>query len=154
MGKIGDFLVSQDIFGHKIGVNYKGKDSYQTKLGAFLTFATYGLILANIAYLFIALLDGSKQEEKSTLTYVDRSNEPGLKLIDHAFNLIVMSNPRLPPDIGSLVLKQKKECLQYHSDPEEYAKCDSGEDSVIMPTRTCKEEEINEVIDYWTPRVG
>ena len=55
MGKIEQFLVSRDIFGHKIGVNYKGKDSYQTKLGAFLTFATYGLILANIAYLFIEM---------------------------------------------------------------------------------------------------
>ena len=89
------------------------------------------MILANIAYLFIGLLDGSKQEEKSTLTYVDRSNQPGLKFEDHAFNFYVMTSPKLKPEFegsvtypldlepefGSFVLKQKKRCDQYHSDP-------------------------------------
>ena len=38
------FLVDLDIFGHAIGVHYRGRDAFKTRLGAFCTIATYVLI--------------------------------------------------------------------------------------------------------------
>ena len=37
MGRLVDILLSRDTLGHPMSVNYKGSDSYQTKLGAFLS---------------------------------------------------------------------------------------------------------------------
>jgi len=37
-----------DIYGHPIGVNYKGQASYKTKVGAILSLITFGLGLALI----------------------------------------------------------------------------------------------------------
>ena len=54
MGKLSDFIVSIDIFGHPIGVNYKGEDSFKTRLGAFCTVAVYVLTVVNLATLIPA----------------------------------------------------------------------------------------------------
>ena len=59
-GKLEEFLVNQDVFGHKIGVHYRGKDTYQTRLGAFLTIVTYSLMFANFIALFGDFLEGSR----------------------------------------------------------------------------------------------
>ena len=48
------------MYGHVIGVHYRGSGSYQTKLGAFVTLATYVLMIINMVTLFIAFKDGSK----------------------------------------------------------------------------------------------
>ena len=58
--KLSSLLVGQDIFGSPIGVHYKGDGSYQTRLGAFCTIATYVLILINTTALIQAFLDNSK----------------------------------------------------------------------------------------------
>ena len=52
------------MYGHVIGVHYKGRGSYQTRLGAFLTLATYVLMIVNFVTLIVAFQDGSKQDEK------------------------------------------------------------------------------------------
>ena len=57
-------MVGQDMYGHVIGVHYRGSGSYQTKLGAFVTLATYVLMIINMVTLLIAFKDGSKQDEK------------------------------------------------------------------------------------------
>ena len=49
-----------DIFGHPIRINYKGSDTYKTKLGAFVTLLTYALILFNTITLTQAFIDHSK----------------------------------------------------------------------------------------------
>ena len=58
--QIDQFLVSQDIYGHAIGVNYKGSGVYQTWLGAICTLITYSLMLLNLTNLMTAFSDGSK----------------------------------------------------------------------------------------------
>ena len=63
MRKLESFIVGQDIFGHAIGVHYRGSDTYQTRLGAFFTFVSYGFMLANLITLFTAFADGSNQSE-------------------------------------------------------------------------------------------
>jgi len=42
------FLKSFDIFGHRVGVNYKGDSALKTGLGAFITLAYYILALINL----------------------------------------------------------------------------------------------------------
>ena len=51
---------SLDIFGHPIGVNYKGSPTFQTKMGAFFTMAVYSVILINLAMLIKEFIDGSR----------------------------------------------------------------------------------------------
>ena len=49
-----------DIFGHPIGVNYKGNSTFQTKMGAFFTLVVYSLIIINLVTLGTEFIDGSK----------------------------------------------------------------------------------------------
>ena len=43
-----DKVVERDIFGHPIHVNYKGSDTYQTRIGALCTVVTYTLMVFNL----------------------------------------------------------------------------------------------------------
>ena len=54
-----NFIVDQDIFGHAIKVNYRSKDAFKTRLGAFCTIGTYILIAINFTTLMAAFIDGS-----------------------------------------------------------------------------------------------
>ena len=59
------------MYGHVIGVHYRGSGSYQTRLGAFFTLATYALMLVNMLTLSTAFLDGSMQDEKFQKTTIE-----------------------------------------------------------------------------------
>lgn len=65
-------LMEQDIYGHPIGVHYKGSGVYQTRLGAFCTFATYALLIFNFISLSLEYELGSKQEVKTTEILFDQ----------------------------------------------------------------------------------
>ena len=43
--KLRDIFVNQDIFGHPIGVKYKGNEIFKTKLGALVTLAIYAIVI-------------------------------------------------------------------------------------------------------------
>ena len=47
LDKLSKALIRQDLYGHSIGVHYKGSGSYQTRLGGVCTIATYVLIFIN-----------------------------------------------------------------------------------------------------------
>ena len=64
LNKLEELIVGQDMYGHVIGVHYRGKRSYQTRLGAFFTLTTYVLMTVNLVSLFTEFLDGSRQDEK------------------------------------------------------------------------------------------
>ena len=70
IGRIDKFFLARDIFGHKIGVHYKGDETYKTRLGAFFTIAIYILMLINFITLFTAFISGSNQEEKNVLKHL------------------------------------------------------------------------------------
>ena len=63
-----DFMVSKDIYGHPVGINYRGSDSYQTKMGALCTLATLIVVFVNSSNLVTAFFDGSRQDEKVSTT--------------------------------------------------------------------------------------
>ena len=58
--RLEDLILSQDMYGHAIGVHYRGSDAYQTRLGALCTLVTYALMLVNLITLSTAFSDGSK----------------------------------------------------------------------------------------------
>ena len=63
VSKFEKLLLSQDIFGQPISVNYRGYDHYKTKLGGCLSIITYLVMLTNLVVLIQSFLDGSKQNE-------------------------------------------------------------------------------------------
>ena len=60
---IGSYLAKLDIYGHPIGVHYKGKGDFRTQFGGFCTLITFGLILFSVLTLSVAYLDETKQDE-------------------------------------------------------------------------------------------
>ena len=68
MGKgkrIREFFVNQDIYGHTIGVHYRGSKAYKTFLGSFCTVGAYALMLMQLVLLITVFADGSNQSEKT-----------------------------------------------------------------------------------------
>ena len=43
----GSILTALDLFGHGVGVTYRGDSVYKTKLGGFFSLATYVLVIIN-----------------------------------------------------------------------------------------------------------
>ena len=62
------FLVDKDVYGHPVGINYRGSDSFKTKMGAFCTLTTLIVVLLNTTTLVTAFFDGSRQDEKVSTT--------------------------------------------------------------------------------------
>ena len=74
-----ELVINQDIYGHKIGVHYRGSDSFKTRFGAFTTLVTYVFIAINLQSLFLAFKNGTKQDEKNQSYFVDRWFEDAQK---------------------------------------------------------------------------
>ena len=70
-----------------MSVNYRGNDTYKTKLGACVSILTYILILFNVVGLVEAFLDGSKQDEKSSTSAVDLLKADAFNLQENSFEL-------------------------------------------------------------------
>ena len=62
--KFGAFFRGFDIFGHPIGVHYRGSDKYKTHMGALCTILAYVLMAFNCYTMTISFLDHSRQEQK------------------------------------------------------------------------------------------
>ena len=55
--KLNKLIVEQDIFGHPIHVNYKGRDTYKIRIGALCTLLTGLVILFNLMVTTLGFLD-------------------------------------------------------------------------------------------------
>ena len=80
-------MVDFDIYGHPVGVHFKGSDTYKTKLGAFVTLATYTLILFNLGTLVLAFFDSSKQVENVQESVIDAFNAGPYALRENSFEI-------------------------------------------------------------------
>ena len=54
---IDNLLEGFDIFGHQVGVSYKGEGAVKTCLGGFMTIGTYVLLSINLMYLVMDFKD-------------------------------------------------------------------------------------------------
>ena len=53
------FILARDVLGHPITINYKGEDTYKTKIGAFLSIGVQVMVLIFLAMKVIALIEMS-----------------------------------------------------------------------------------------------
>ena len=54
------------MYGRPIGVAYKGKSTFRTKIGAFLSLCTFIVIIVYAMILVMAFTQGSRQSETSS----------------------------------------------------------------------------------------
>ena len=102
MKRLGKALVDLDIYGHPVGVHFKGGSTYKTKLGAFFTVATYILILFNLGTLILAFFDSSKQIENVQEKVVDEFYTGPYTLAENSFEIALITIPPLKPELGRL----------------------------------------------------
>ena len=103
VNKVCEKFQALDIFGHPIGVNYKGNDTFQTKMGAFFTLVVYSLIIINLITLSTDFIAGTKQEEKNGLIYFDRFFDRSYNFQENHLEIEVLPslNYLIPADYGS-----------------------------------------------------
>ena len=116
MSGIIDYFVSLDIFGHPVGVNYKGSGVYKTKLGAFVTLVTQSLMIFNLITASIAFFNRSRQVEVYQASQFERFASDQFRLEDYNVTISIVSNSPLTEDIGKFKLVSNRNCPPITSD--------------------------------------
>ena len=102
MSSIRESFLEQDIYGHGIGVHYRGSDAYKTNLGACCTLATYVLILFNLSTMTIGFFDNSMQDEKTQFSVIDIFDVGTVDLRENHIDLAFLVAPPMDKSIGRL----------------------------------------------------
>ena len=89
--KFGEKVVDWDVYGHPVGVHYKGSDTYKTKLGAFCTLVAYALMFFNLTVLIVAYMDESKRDEKYLESLLDRFKSDKFNFQDQNMELTLFN---------------------------------------------------------------
>ena len=102
-----NLLRSLDIFGHKVGVKYRGEEAFKTRLGALLTVGTFVLIMINAQNLLVQFSDHSAQTEVinpikvSRLIRIKKNKEEPVDLRQEGFDIAVTNfGIPIPRSIG------------------------------------------------------
>ena len=90
------------MYGHVIGVNYRGSGTFQTLLGSFCTCSTYVVMLINIASLLLAFKLGTKQDETFQTVLKDRFISEPYNLNEFNLNIGIYTEKPIPPEIASI----------------------------------------------------
>ena len=138
MKKFGKKFVDLDIYGHPVGVHFKGSDTFKTKLGAFMTLVTYALILFNLGSLIIAFFDSSKQKENVQEKVVDAIDSGPFTLAENNIEFTLITSPPLVPELGRFKVIQT------------YQRVNTTE----VPLVECPDEELEGLLEFWVPRMG
>ena len=106
MERFSDFITSFDIFGHPVGVNYKGEDTFKTRVGAFCTAGIYMLTIFSLITLITAFNDNSKLETSVLQSTYDPFLEPAFSFSENQAEIVIslQSGESLTPDIGKVSL--------------------------------------------------
>ena len=132
-------MVEFDRYGHPVGVHFKGSGAYKTKLGAFVTLATYTLILFNLCTLVIAFFDSSKQVENVQESVIDAFNAGPYALRENNFEISILTSPPLLPELGRFKISQ------VYLDKK---------DPTVVPPVECDKEAIKSISEFWSPRLS
>ena len=114
---LSSFLMSRDVLGHPLSVNYKGSDTFQTKLGAFISI---GVQMAVLAQLVLKSLDMFNMSDPSILAYqrpiyqaeLDDLGDVNLKEYGMHIGIFLKPNDgeasfEIPESVGKFVSYQK-----------------------------------------------
>ena len=98
--KLKEWLISTDMFGSPVVVNYHGSDVYQTKLGAFFSWATYALMIINLVGLIQDFFNNSRQSESQKTQKFDTYFAESFSLQENIFDISLLSIGHLPEKFG------------------------------------------------------
>ena len=144
-----------DIFGYPIGVNYKGSDIMQTRLGAFFTITVYGLMMiANVVQLGTAYKNGSKQQEQSNFQIFDRAEGGPYNFHENQFEVVILPSllDSLPPRIGTFKARQLLPCS---TEDIESGNCDFHLFKMTdIKIQNCTDEKKDELRQYFKNRLN
>lgn len=133
--KLEQLLLDQDMFGHAVGVHYRGSGSYNTRLGVLVTLVTYALMLVNLIQLAIAFKTGSKQGETTQMIKYDRFYSENYNLGELGMSVALMAGLDIPVEVG-----------------EFYASAGKNEVREVS-LGPCSKELMEQQKAFWTPRV-
>ena len=85
-------ISSLDLYGHTVGVNFKGRGTFGTCLGGVCTTLTWILLTYHFTILLIAFYTGSKQNEKFSIAFFDRFYSEKFYLAENGFEISTMGN--------------------------------------------------------------
>ena len=100
------FLINQDIYGHVIGVHYKGSGTFNTGLGGLCTIITYLLIIFNLFILGEGLIDQSLQSESTQVNSYDNFNTEKYQFDENDLDIVLLQIPEIPSYIGQYKMYQ------------------------------------------------
>ena len=105
------FLESLDIFGHAIKLNYKGEDTYKSKLGGFCILDFYALSIFSLVTLSIAFQDNSKMDSSVQKNSFAPFYEDAFSLKDYQMEIISKKSRSITPNIGRTRFFQNNNCM-------------------------------------------
>ena len=95
------YFTEIDIFGAPISLQYRGRDTYKTRVGALLSLATYTIVIVVLLQKCVELMDGSAQEEVVKEVRVNMYDDAyPYELNKLNFTFFLNSGQVLPPEIG------------------------------------------------------
>ena len=80
-------LKSIDVFGHPIGVLYRGNTAHKTVFGSIVSLIMIAFLLAFATMRMIETVSHTNQQISSTKIIVDRDTEGDINLENHHFNI-------------------------------------------------------------------
>ena len=81
-----DKFKSIDIYGHSIGVHYRGDSSYRTSLGSFVTLITVALVMSYTTIKVTEMVGRTSQNERTRSLKVDLNESGQINLAENNFN--------------------------------------------------------------------
>lgn len=155
MGNFLNFFVSFDIFGHPVGVNYKGEDTFKTRVGAFCTLAMYVVTFVSLIAMITAFNNNSKMETSTQQSQFDPYEEPafGFEEYQAELGMMIQTSTTLPPDIGKVSMYQIKGCRKDEL-AEDSTACKEDGRLVELKSESCSDRKVEEMAAYYVPRYG
>ena len=95
------FITGLDIFGHAVGVNYRGDSSYKTGFGAILTIISFILIFLNTSSLVVSFVTREDQIERSRTITESLVDAGDLNLQENKFDIAFTTGKTLDPKYGT-----------------------------------------------------
>ena len=89
--KLTNFFISFDIFGHPVGVHYKGDKTYKSSLGALCTLIAYVIMSINFVNLSQSFIENTNQTELANEQKVDEFATEKFYLHEHNIEIFTVN---------------------------------------------------------------
>ena len=155
MGNIGGraekYLLAKDVFGAPVGVNFMGAGAYKTRLGGIFTIIVKVLIYLNFVNLIVDDVNHTNMRlNTQKLSFYPFEESYNLEDQQTEFVLFPVGD-ELPDSIGRIRFFQTESLI---ISTETVEKEELGEVRESKPLAQCGEQTIDDLSDYYVPRIG